>query len=82
MADIELVIKVSERDYEWVHSLSDGYTCHSCTLRLYDAIKNGTPLPKGHGRLVDESQIKNCGWNFIEHHAKTDAPTIIKKDGD
>lgn len=50
--------------------------------RIRKAISHGVPLPKGHGRLVDESKIKKCGWNFIDHHAKTDAPTIIEKDGD
>ena len=24
---------------------------------LWDVIKNGTPLPKGHGRLIDESDL-------------------------
>jgi hypothetical protein len=49
---------------------------------LKNAIEDGVQLPKGHGRLIDESKIKKCGWNFIDHHAKTDAPTIIEKDDD
>ena len=24
---------------------------------IYKAIKNGTPLPKGHGRLIDENEL-------------------------
>jgi hypothetical protein len=34
---------------------------------IADAIKNGTPLPKGHGRILDEKDILNTenndgGW--------------------
>ena len=44
------------------------------------AIQNGTPLPKGHGRIIDESKIAiiietEDGDDFI-----TDAPTIIEAD--
>ena len=28
-----------------------------CVADIVDAIKNGTPLPKGHGRLIDEQDI-------------------------
>lgn len=77
MASIELVIKISEDSYK--------ATCNESMSppdveNVVNAIKDGTPLPKGHGRLIDESKIKNCGWNFVNHHAKTDAPTIIDAD--
>ena len=32
---------------------------------LIDAIKNGTPLPKGHGRLIDVDKLKE---ELKEHH--------------
>ena len=47
---------------------------------LYLAVLNGESLPKGHGRIIDGSKINKCGWNFVNHHAKTDAPTIIEAD--
>lgn len=51
---------------------------------LIDAIKNGTPLPKGHGRIIDESKIEVCEWvNELEEDypkASTDAPTIIEAE--
>ena len=35
---------------------------------IYEAIKNGVPLPKGHGRILDEKDIldieKNKGWMY------------------
>lgn len=45
MADLEIVIKIPEEDYEYLklHN-KDG---------LYNAILNGTKLPKGHGDLID-----------------------------
>lgn len=50
MADIEIVIKISEDSYK--------ATCSDSMLppdvkNVVNAIKNGTPLPKGYGRLVD-----------------------------
>lgn len=44
------------------------------------AFNNSISLPKGHGKIIDENKITKCGWNFIDHHAKTDAPTIIEAD--
>ena len=54
MADIELVIKMPEESYK--------ATCNGCMLppdveNVVRGIKNGTPLPKGHGDLIDRSKI-------------------------
>ena len=46
---------------------------------LYCAIKNSIPLPKGHGRIIDESQVTGTFiWDngYIECYA----PTIIEAD--
>ena len=52
MADVELVIKIPEEDFE------------RCKKRFQmridimgNAIANGTPLPKGHGRLIDADAL-------------------------
>lgn len=49
---------------------------------LIKAIGNGTPLPKGHGRLIDANALNrrnvNCAnvpMNFIDV-----APTILERD--
>ena len=76
MADIELVIKIPEEDYEFVkRQVTDGIT-----NPLKICIANGTPLPKGHGRLIDADALNrkdvNCAnvpMNFIDT-----APTIIE----
>lgn len=53
MADIELVIKIDEEDYKRVLEINnrecEWNNMHSC----YEAVLKGTPLPKGHGRLID-----------------------------
>jgi predicted Zn-ribbon and HTH transcriptional regulator len=51
---MEIVIKIPEDSYK--------ATCVGCMLppdveNVVQAIKNGTPLPKGHGKLVDISKI-------------------------
>ena len=53
-----------------------------------DFIRNGTPLPKGHGRLIDASQLltvteclkdgtERC---YVPYTHIEDAPTIIEAD--
>lgn len=51
MAD--LVIKISEEDYERLKEYKKA-PFNSLTSRVYEAIANGTPLPKGHGKLIAE----------------------------
>lgn len=54
MADIELVIKIPEglkKDFE-----SEQWTALSC-MEMKDALMNGTPLPKEHGRIMDVDKI-------------------------
>lgn len=81
MKDVELVIKITEETLKDIKTLSD-YGYDDMFYGLIGVIANGTPLPKGHGRLIDESKIKICGWDFISHHAKTDAPTIIEAESE
>jgi hypothetical protein len=50
MSDIELVIKIPEEKLNIIkNSIYDP--------DIYKAIANGTPLPKGHGRIVDIGKI-------------------------
>lgn len=58
MADIELVIKISE---EKLSMIKNEMYCGIYDAELYKAIANGTPLPKGHGRLIDADALdKDC----------------------
>lgn len=75
MADIELVIKIPEDAYK--------ATCNGCMLppdveNVVHGIKNGTLLPKGHGRLIDADKCIKQAWNdFYKHEEEWE-----KKDQD
>lgn len=60
MADIELVIKIPEglkKDCDAIKDLND--IVGDMTIPyVFEAIRNGTPLPKGHGRLKDIDKIE------------------------
>lgn len=81
MKEVELVIKIPKKMYE---SVMNGTYCGT----LYQELKNGTPLPKGHGRLIDaDALLKDVRDNSESYfaddfaHEWVDvAPTIIEAD--
>ena len=88
MADIELVIKIPEEMYKWVNDVNkffDGYGISD----FIDLVKNGIPLPKGHGRLIDMKKLQKFVSDYTEHDAvqlifadrEDYLPTIIEADG-
>lgn len=73
MADIELVIKIDEEVYD---GIKEGY--YNENLRtMAIAIGNGTPLPKGHGDLVDISPYKG---KVICSHLYSGVKKLIEVD--
>jgi len=90
MADIELVIKIPEKEYNMI-LLSDKTVMANRVSKeaMMYAIKNSTPLPKDHGRLKDVDWIYNhtpSHWDdedgspCVTWEEIYDAPTIIKAD--
>ncbi len=77
---MQVVIDIDEKTYDdfiyyWVKD--------SDILR---AVRNGTQLPKGHGRLIDENDLKTLfelddrlWWGNAVNEFK-DLPTIIEAD--
>lgn len=55
MSDIELVIKIPEKTYNYVQHM--GSIPMLDTQQVANAILDGTPLPKGHERLIDELDL-------------------------
>lgn len=51
---MQIVIDIPEKIYIHLH---DGGSI-GASLMIENAIKSGTPLPKGHGRLIDADEIK------------------------
>lgn len=67
MADIELVIKIPEDEYRWVVESDETAFANIASKEcMLHAIKHGTPLPKGHGRLKDISKIEYRQGVFID----------------
>ena len=54
MADIELLIKISKEDYEKIMSLEQNTTDYQTTIKLYQAVKDGIPLPKVYGMKFEK----------------------------
>ena len=79
---IQLVIEITEEDYNNIEPFLNGETIKGGfnLFKALEIIKNGKPLPKGHGRIVDENKITSFGWNNTDNHAVVDAPTIIEAD--
>lgn len=89
---MQLVIDIDEDTYRYMQSRckyqNKGDEGLSKFMEAGIAIKNGTPLPKGHGRVIDESKITKCeqvGLIIKDGDTirclKTDAPTIVEVDG-
>ena len=64
MTDIELVIKIPNETYQDV--VKNGFIYDEDGEVISHAIINGTPLPKGHGKLKDENEIIDCIRNRVE----------------
>jgi len=74
---MKIVIELSEEDYKvFVRQYCNDSTPR---CRLYKAIKSGSVLPKGHGRLIDADELLKAsetwdrfgykgGWDFSRLH--------------
>ena len=77
---MQIVIDIPENDYRKVQ---DG---RASVSMMRKAIRNGTPLPKGHGRLIDESDLipdsdyEDGMFYAVSIGTINDVPTIIETD--
>ena len=78
---MEIVINISEERFRDIQRIAEVQLESNYFKTAEQIIANGIPLPKGHGRLIDEEQIPgDGGWDFSDRLMLT--PTIIEKDGD
>lgn len=88
---MQIVIDISEEAYNAIIAVKDIDEPYESTLDevVYGAIAKGTPLPKGHGRLIDADALYEntniChsdedGSACVEWRDVNDAPTIIEAD--
>jgi len=75
MADIELVIKIPEKIYKYVQQI--GSINMLDTQQVANAIFEGTPLPKRHGRILDEKDILDTKNNDGGWYDLVDMPEYI-----
>ena len=61
MADIELIIRISEEDYEYIKNSND---------MNFNAIKNGIVLPKQHGKIIDADSIPSYRIRGITEYCR------------
>ena len=92
---MQIVINIPKYVYDTIIAC-DGYVSDCDNEKVGMAVKNGTPLPKGHGRLIDANSIYQIvrpieetddGWGVtgetakrLMHEAFNRAPTIIEAD--
>lgn len=95
---MQIVIDIDEYDYKRVKELvSEGvFDYEGTTAHLFKSVANGTPLPKGHGRLIDGTRVEQHlkqkllkygifpqyrqGIELALNDVIKIAPTIIKAD--
>lgn len=80
MADIELVIKIPEERFRDIQRIAEVQLELNHFKTAEQIIAKGTPLPKGHGRLKDENEIKQMIENakVKNESSKNLAENIIK----
>lgn len=91
---MQIVIEIPDRQYELLQRVAKTKRGVENLSEYGELILNGTPLPKGHGRLVDADELYDgfidgtegydCQtWNRIEiGDIIEDAPTIIEADNE
>lgn len=72
---VKLIIEIPKVDYRRMTEDST-FNVHM----MITAIQNGIPLPKGHGRLIDEKDLSLMTVHLIDGVFVCDAPTIIEAD--
>lgn len=96
---MKIVIDIPEEDYEMIKNTT--FTENTETIfrqssedrkgtimlfRLLDSVTDGTPLPKGHGRLIDADALEKKICEAIQESSAvsvtldTFAPTIVESD--
>ena len=62
---MEIVIKIDDERYKDIQRIAEVQLDRGRFQTAEQIIANGTPLPKGHGRLFDERDIVNGNYEVI-----------------
>ena len=81
---MQIVIDIPSEMYDWY---DNGFPDEDDAEKLWQIVKNGIPLPKGHGRLIDadEIQFENNEFDTYSDYSRAfdaidGAETIIEAD--
>ena len=66
---VKIIVTLSEGQYE---ALKDVQFGGIGSRMIFNAVKHGTPLPKGHGRLIDADAIE-----YDEESLETDSSQVF-----
>ena len=83
MANVELVIKIPKDEYEHLTDKEKFYSLSKSKQewlinKILNYVIDSTPLPKGHGRLIDVNALIADSWYLETQEEVMDAPTIIE----
>lgn len=87
---MKLIIDIPSGFYKNIERIKKGFYGSIASQNIFNAVANGTPLPKGHGRLIDADLVKNTlgiyvlneyNGQFIRRSDIDSIPTIIEADG-
>ena len=95
MADIELIVKIDANVYTRLfdNGIQDNEITTDDICEMARALRLGTPLPKGHGELIDRNKIEylkaihdakygHISWSEATERIKYSAPTIIEAESE
>ena len=96
MEMVEVVVKIPKDEYGYMIANPLRYNVCDDEKLLYNYIKNGTVLPKGHGRLIDADEVSKGKFHFececdcaVCSHSRNcecdlinSIPTVIEADKD
>lgn len=73
----KIIIDISESDKKIIDRIKDNSFIPTPSVdAILNAVRSSTPLPKGHGRLIDVNDIPiDCDYYDVDT-----APTIIEAD--
>lgn len=72
---MQIVIDIPEETYEWISR--SGFVAEEDSQEIGEAIHQGIPLPKGHGRLIDADELKTHKYYDGRAHEKAVAVAFI-----
>lgn len=71
---MKLVIDIPEEKYEWIKKNNPNANPND----IVGAIVYGTPLPKGHGRLIDEMEVLEMTKSYKSELGRLKADPFVK----